>query len=310
MATTITGSLPRRWHRQRQERSAGVAVSPLGPRQALVRDSLVVLCALCVVGLVQLIILSSMQQRSAQRRLFEIYRAQLAQTTAPVGPADFEGRELSLGDPVSYLDIPSIGLRQVVVEGTSAATLTSGPGHRRDSPLPGQPGVTIMMGRRASFGGPFARIDELEEGAVIRATTGQGQHEYRVIGVRREGDPVPAPIGGSAGRMVLATAGGPPYQPRGVLRVDAELEGDVQAAPPRLVSAQSLPAAEQMLATDSSRLWSLALWLQGLVVVIVGAVWTWHRWGRARAWVVFLPILVLMSLQVSNAAVLLLPNLL
>ena len=52
-------------------------------------------------------------------------------TESPLGPI------VPVGDPVALLTIPSIGLEQVVVEGTASGDTLVGPGHRRDTPLPG-----------------------------------------------------------------------------------------------------------------------------------------------------------------------------
>ncbi|HEX7276503.1 MAG TPA: class E sortase [Acidimicrobiales bacterium] len=260
--------------------------------------------------ILHLLIVSSIQQRAAQRNAFEDFRAQLAEGTAPVGPTGSDGKELRPGSPVAYLEIPSIGVKQVVVEGTTAGNLFVGPGHRRDTPLPGQPGVSVVLGRRAAFGGPFARVHRLRAGDLIRATTGQGSFEYRVTAVRREGDPVPSPLESGAGRLLLATASGRPYLPTGVLRVDAELSVPTVPGPSRLVDSSGLPAAEQMMATDTRMIWALALWLQGLIVALLGATWAWHRLGRARAWVAFLPLLLLVGLSTAGQAARLLPNLL
>ena len=57
-------------------------------------------------------------------------------------------------------------------------------------------------------------------------------------------------------------------------------------------------------------MWALALWLQAMIALALGAAWAWHRWGRAQAWIVFIPPLVLVGLYVSNEAARLLPNLL
>lgn len=262
-------------------------------------------------GLVlELVVVSAVQQRSSQQRLFDRFRAELAAGTAPVGPTDLDGRLVQVGEPVAFLEIPSIGLRQVIVEGTTSGALTVGPGHRRDTPLPGQAGVSVVAGRRAAFGGPFARIAELGRGDEITVTTGQGAFEFTVLGVRREGDPLPAPPSTRDGRLVLATAAGRPLLPQGVLRVDAELRDEAQPGPRRLVTGASLPAAEELLGSDTSRLWTLTLWLQALAALAVGAVWAWHRWGRAQAWVVFVPPLLVVSLYVSDHVAQLLPNLL
>ena len=226
------------------------------------------------------------------------------------GPTDNQNRLLAPGAPIAYLEIPEIGLRQVVGEGTTPSVLFSGPGHRRDTVLPGQVGVSVVMARRAAFGGPFAKIDQLEEGDTILATTGQGLFEYEVIGVRREGDPVPpAPEAGTS-RLLLATADGRPFLPDGVLRVDAELTGVPVGGAARLVTAATLPAAEQFMGADTSTLWALALWLQLLTLLSLGAVWAWHRWGHAQAWIVFLPPVLLVGLATSGEVARLLPNLL
>jgi hypothetical protein len=295
---------------RRARRGERSALPPLTPRLHLARALLVVVLFVSAGLALQVTVVSAFQQGSSQQRLFDRFRGELAAGTAPVGPADAAGRPLEVGDPVAFLEIPAIGLRQVVVEGTTSAALFAGPGHRRDTPLPGQAGVAVIGGRRAAFGGPFSRLEELDEGDTIQVTTGQGEFSFEVLGVRREGEPIPPPPSSGDGRLVLATAGGTPLLPDGVLRVDAELVSEAQPGLRRLIGAAGLPPAEELLAGDASRLWTLALWLQALVAVAVGAVWAWHRWGRAQAWVVFVPPLLLTSLYVANHTAQLLPNLL
>ena len=77
--------------------------------------------------------------------------------------------------------------------------------------------------------------------------------------------------------------------PSGVLRVDADLETGRRRRGRPARGTANLPAAEQIMGADASTLWALAFWLQALIVLTVGAVWAWHRWGRAPAWIVFLP---------------------
>ena len=148
------------------------------------------------------------------------------------------------------------------------------------------------------------------KGERIHITTGQGEFEYRVIGVREEGDPAPAPLEAGEGRLLLATAAGRPFMPAGVLRVDAELDGEAAGGAARLISSGALPASEQMMGADASTLWALALWLQALTLLVVAAVWAWHRWGRVKAWVVLLPPLLLVGLNVAGEAARSMPNLL
>jgi hypothetical protein len=283
---------------------------PLSPRLDLIRLVLLVVFVLAAAMVSQLTIVSSLQQRAEQQRLYDGFRIRLAEGTAPLGPTDEEGRAYAVGTPVAYLEIPAIGLRQVVVSGTTAGALFAGPGLRRDSVLPGQEGASVILGRAAAFGGPFRSIDELDEGDRIMITTGQGEFEYRVLGLRREGDPLPAPPGEGESRIVLTTADGPPYLPDGVVRVDADIEGTAAPGPGRLFTTEGLPPAEDTMAGDTSQLWALVLWLQALIAVGLAAVWAWHRWGRAQAWIVFLPPLMLVGIFVANQATRLLPNLL
>jgi len=307
---TAMSSLLRRPGSPGRDQGTVTVVPPLSRRPALARAVLLVVCAFAVSLVLELVVVSSLKQHAAQRRAFQQFRADLAGGTAPLGSLDAARHPLRPGSPVAYLEIPSLGLHQVVGEGTTAGSLFTGPGHRRDTPLPGQAGVSVVLGRRASFGGPFARLGQLRKGALIRATTGSGVYEYRVIGVRHEGDPVPAPPGTGAGRLLLATAAGTRFMPSGVLRVDADLAIPAVSGPGGRVNSASLPPAEQMMAGDPGSLGALVLWLQALVVVTFGATWAWHQWGRAKAWIVCLPPLLLVGLSASAEAAHLLPNLL
>jgi sortase A len=292
------------------EWSADEAPPPLNPRLQLIRAVLVLILVLSTSVLIQLSLISSLQASAAQGKAFDKLRGQFAAGTAPVGPDDSNGHEVPIGTPIAYLEIPEIGLKQVVGQGTTPSALFTGPGHRRDTPLPGQIGTSIILGRRAAFGGAFSDIDELRTGDRIKVTTGQGEFNFTVIDTRGEGDPAPPPPASGAARLVLITATGPPFLPDGVIRVDAELDGKaVVGARPR-VTAKQLPGAETIMGSDSSTLWALALWLQALIALSIAFVWAWHRWGHAQAWVAFLPPLALVGLMTTSEISRLLPNLL
>ncbi len=294
----------------RPKREKPTDIPPLSPRLQTVRTVLVVVFVLSVSMLIQFSIVSGLQHSASQGRAFDRFREQLANGTAPIGPTDIDDNDLAIGAPVAFLEIPAIDLREVVVEGTTSRALLDGPGHRRDTPLPGQIGSSVVFGRRAAYGGPFARINELQPGALVRVTTGQGTFDYSVMGVRAEGDPVPEPPAAGVGRLMLVTAAGRAYMPDGVLRVDAELLEGAVVGPPRFGSAATLPDNEQALRGDTSTLWALVLWLQLLIVLSFGAVWSWHRWGRPQAWMVFVPPLLLVGLAVAGEIARVLPNLL
>jgi LPXTG-site transpeptidase (sortase) family protein len=210
---------------------------------------------------------------------------------------------------VAVLAIPGLGLREVVSEGTTSQVLTRGPGHRRDTPLPGQAGVSVIMGRQATYGGPFRHLDGLHPGEQFTVTTGQGVHRYRVVAVRRAGDPQPAPPASGQGRLTLITAEGTPFMPRGILRVDADLISDVQPASAPAVAKGALPADETAMAVQDSAWLAVVLWGQGLLLAAAALAWARARWGRPHTWVVGVPVLGALGLLVADHAALLLPNL-
>lgn len=301
---------PPRRRATRAKRDKDVPLPPLSPRAQLLRVVFVLLAVSCGALVLQLAVLSGFQERAAQQSSYDSFRAELAKGTAPVAQVDDENKALRPGTPMAYLEIPAIGLRQVVLEGTTSGVLFGGPGHRRDSPFPGAPGTTVILGRRATYGGPFSNLGDLREGDAIRVTTGAGEFDYEVIGVRREGEPAPPALEAGKGRMLLVTADGRPYVPDGVLRVDAELTSTPLSGGSPAYTSKTLPDADEIMASDTANLWALALWLQALLVASVAFVWAWFRWGRARAWIVGFPLLLLVGLMVANQVARLLPNLL
>jgi len=84
------------------------------------------------------------------------------------------------GDPVGRLRASAIGLDGVVVDGTDAATLRTGPGHYPGTPLPGARGTVAIAGHRTTYGAPFRDVDELEPGDAIELRMPYGRFTYRV----------------------------------------------------------------------------------------------------------------------------------
>ncbi|SED95194.1 LPXTG-site transpeptidase (sortase) family protein [Streptomyces sp. 3213] len=276
----------------------------------LSRGGLLSLAALLLGITAQLLVFSGAQEHSAQHAAFDELRGQLALGTAPVSQTDQQGKLLAPGTPVALIRVPSLGLSQVVLEGTDSTVLTDGPGHRRDTPFPGQSGTSVLMGRAAAYGGPFGRLAELRAGVTFTVTTGQGTARYQVTDVRRAGDPAPAALAAGQGRLVLVTATGPHFMPAGVLRVDADLVSTAFQTPAAVIRSGTLPDSEEPLARPDGVPWPLVMWLQALLLAAVAAVWAWHRWGRHQTWIVFAPLVAVLGLQVATRTTELLPNLL
>jgi sortase A len=249
-----------------------------------------------------LLVLSPLQQSRAQSVLYTQFRSELAAATAPFGV-----QPIDAGSPVALIDIPAIGMRQVVVEGTSGGDLRSGPGHLSATPLPGQLGTSVLFGRSTTYGGPFGDLVHLRPGTPLQVTTGQGLFQYRVEDVRSDGDPQPPALKASQSRLLLVTTDRGTLGALSTVYVDALLTSTSAPTPPH--SVVPVPAAENEMASDPSGLLPLALWLLALVAAAAFAAWGIARWGKAQTWLIAAPILFVALWGASDNAALLLPNL-
>ncbi|MGI9666854.1 MAG: sortase [Acidimicrobiia bacterium] len=111
-------------------------------------------------------------------------------TGEPVDPATDEPVPTLLveapppqGQPFAIIRIPTIDRLQegwTVVEGVRRADLRNGAGHMPTTPLPGQPGNSVISGHRTTYGAPFHELDQLSEGDLIEVETALGVHTYAV----------------------------------------------------------------------------------------------------------------------------------
>jgi sortase A len=251
--------------------------------------------------------LSGFQEQRSQDQLYASFRG-LLDPSSPVGPSI--GGAIAPGSPVALIDAPEAGLHNVVVvEGTSSSDLLEGPGHLRDSPLPGQLGESIVMGKSATAGAPFGGLTRLHKGDVISVTTGQGTFRFVVEGERVAGDKLPE-IPPSGSLLTLVTSAGSgwlgQFAPNHLVYVDAELRGKLVGTPPG--RAVDVPAAEIQGRSDPGAWPFIVFWLQALLVGAIGAVWLWSRWGPLKTWLVAAPVLFGILWGLSNEAMRLLPN--
>lgn len=236
-------------------------------------------------------------ERAAQARLYATFRAELAAETAPLGGV------IAAGSPVAMLDSPALRLHHViVVEGTAASQLADGPGHRPDSPLPGQAGWAVVYGRSLTFGAPFRAIAAAPVGSALTVTTGQGVFVYRVTGVRRGADTANfAPTTAMLTMVTSTTSGSAVY-------VDTVLaKGKPQPAPSGRPT--TIAASDVAMRGDSTQLTPLVLWLEAVVAAAFASVWAVRRWGRWQTWVVATPIVMTAMWGATGALLRLLPNL-
>jgi sortase A len=91
-------------------------------------------------------------------------------------------RRLDLGEPLGRLTIPSLGVDAVFVHGTRwAQDLSRGPGHYKETELPGLGKTAAIAGHRTTFGAWFRNIDDLERGDLVQLRLPYGTFRYRVF---------------------------------------------------------------------------------------------------------------------------------
>jgi sortase A len=100
--------------------------------------------------------------------------AETAVNLARADSLDIAGRD---GSPLGRIEISSIGLQAMILEGTDARTLRHAVGHIPGTPLPGQQGNVAITGHRDTFFRPLHNIRKDDE---ITLTTLNGSYRYRV----------------------------------------------------------------------------------------------------------------------------------
>ncbi|TFD53460.1 sortase [Cryobacterium frigoriphilum] len=256
------------------------------------------------------VVLGALQQSRSQSQLYQELRTNLAQAIVPLGQLDGDSKPTAAGTPIALLEVPSLGISEVVVEGTTGDDLRLGPGHRRDTVLPGQQGTSVIFGRQAAYGGTFRALGRLQPGDAITVTTGQGVSTFEVFGVRRAGDLLPTPLDGGQGRLELVTGDGPALAPTGALHIDATLTGEVRETPSRVFTSAVLAPAELAMQPDSDSGLPTLFWLQWLVLASIAVRWLLRTWGGAQAWIVGVPTLLALGAATADSAIGMLPNLL
>lgn len=283
MAVVVAQASPGRQRRPRRRRG------PCG----LIGSVLVTWAAVMAGFVIFVVFLSAFPQSRAQAGLQRSFATTLAYAEAPVGG------NIRPGTPVARLDIPAIGVHEIVVEGTSADQLRKGAGHLRVSPLPGQAGNSVLLGHALAYGAPFGSIGSLRPGDLIHVLTGQGGASYRVTGHSTVPDKDTRPFQATRdNRLTLVTAADVWAGSR--LVVTADLQGNPEPAP--IGKPSALAPAEGGLAGASGGAGLVGLWSAVFLAVAAVTVLAYRRLPRWSSYVITTPI-VLGSLWLLYATV-------
>jgi LPXTG-site transpeptidase (sortase) family protein len=202
---------------------------------------------------------------------------------------------IAVGSPIGLVEVPNRDIRAVVVEGSKAEQLAQASGHLIGSALPGQPGVSAILGRSETYGAEFKNLDQLIVGDEVVVTTGQGVHTYEVIDITVRSARDAAAFQGEGHMLILATV----VDSSDRLVVRATLTSPVFPAGQATDHQTSLD--ELGLAGDSSSWSDLALWMLIAALLAAGFPIIVNQVGRRVGWLVVAPIAMWVALEVWTA---------
>jgi sortase A len=93
-------------------------------------------------------------------------------------------RTLREGEPVGRMTVPRLGLKAIVVNGTSHDDLTKGPGRELHTHMPGEGELVYVAGHRTTYLAPFAHIDKLRRGDRVTFVLPYATFDYEITGHR------------------------------------------------------------------------------------------------------------------------------
>ena len=271
-----------------------------GRRRISIGLTLVTLGLALLLFLGYLFAFTGLQADRRQRQLLNVF-------TTPAGAVPLSGVLPKSGAPVAVLTISSIGLDQVVVQGTSPTELAGGPGAMPQTARLGTKGNAVIAGRRFTAGAPFADVTKLRRGDKVKVVSGLGVFRYRVTAPARDvmpgqTDPV-SPTKRPQLTLLTAssmTGGGRTY-------VVARLISDPGSAarPVHPPTAADLGVAGETGARASAIIWGLIL-----MVTLIGSIVAYQR-ARERLVVVYVlttPIVLAVALMFYSQLYKLLPS--
>ncbi len=216
--------------------------------------------------------LSGLIAQHSQQDLLPVFKAE-ALTTELGAP----GASPPEGTPVALLSIPRLGLKVLVVEGSSSTDLEAGPGHLTVSPMPGEFGNSVLLGRRTTYGAPLRDLNLLRSGDLISVTTGQGTFSYVVRSVGRVGPEDVGPLSGTLDSRLTIVTSDQPYLYTGRLAVVAMLQGQ----PVAVATRNPPPVTASDLGLASNPVWLAPAFVT--LQLLIAAIWVTGRMRR-RYW--------------------------
>ena len=214
---------------------------------------------------------------------------------------------IPVGTPVASIEIPKIGLRRIVAEGTTSDDLRKGPGHLRSTPLPGQHGNAVIAGRRTTYGGAFADLGKLRIGDQINVTTPFGAFHYLVHDVETLASGDPDRLGATMTDNLTLTTSDPPYRANKRLVVVGRLQGKASKYVDPLRQSK-VDKVEGSFFGDAGKAWPALGYELLLFVVLIASRTLYNRWAKWPTYLISTPIVLAVAFAWLQAMVGLLPS--
>jgi sortase A len=138
------------------------------------RQAISLLLLLVGIGLIGYVTGEYWDMYHSQRRLEAEWQHQQQLAMPAPGRPKLTGIDL-----LTRVSIPKINLDAIVVEGASRKQLSIGPGHMKQTAMPGEPGNAVITGHRDTF---FRHIYELQKGDEIVVRRNGQVFRYEVTG--------------------------------------------------------------------------------------------------------------------------------
>ncbi len=166
-------------------------------------------------------------------------------------PVPLSNTTAAPGTWLGLLQIPSINVKQAIIEGTGDEELRLGPGHYSSSPALGAMGNVAIAGHRTTWGRPFRYLSELKVGDPIVITTDRASLLYRVTSSIVVSPNNVSVLGATPFPSLTLTTCNPPYSAVTRLVIHAHLTA-VQRAGVSPVTTTTVPSPTTTSTTTST----------------------------------------------------------
>lgn len=140
-----------------------------------------VILILIGVGIIGTVAYKKIVTSNKQNELLEVFESQLAEAKNPDSSESVSLEAINGYTPVAIMEIPSIKLKQPVVDGITEDVIKYFLGRFPESAMPGQVGNFAVAGHRVSdYTDAFINLYKVKVGDEVIVTTKDGRYTYEV----------------------------------------------------------------------------------------------------------------------------------